>query len=33
MYNFNKENFLKVMNGAVGVKPEVDKIVEAVMKK
>lgn len=33
MYNFNKENFLKVMNGAVGVKPEVDKIIRKVTQK
>ena len=33
MLNFDKEAFMKVMKGAVNVKPEVDKIVKSVTEK
>lgn len=33
MFNFDKENFLKVMRGAIGVKEESDKIIKAVTEK
>ncbi|MDD3174129.1 MAG: SIS domain-containing protein, partial [Herbinix sp.] len=33
MYNFDKNTFLKVINGAVSVKPEVDNIVKSVTEK